>query len=122
MMTVLTLTLAVLLGVVGGAVAHAVMADHQASSPATALPALVADHDPAADHDRTAVPGAPCPERADDPRTLMAAPCCSGLMAPARAEATRAPAGLRVAWDRRNTHCPGTRLIAPEPPPPKPSA
>lgn len=113
LLTALTVTIALLLGVAIGAPAHAVLADHRASMPA--------DHHsaPAADHDQDQAPCDHCPGRAGGQGMPMAAPCCPGLTAPARVQVARMTAVQRIAWHPADVHSPGSRLIAPEPPPPK---
>jgi hypothetical protein len=112
LLTVLLVTIALLLGAVGGASAHAVLADHHSTMPV--------DHSaPAADHDQGQAPCNHCPGRAGGQGMPMAAPCCPGLTAPARVQVVRLTAVRRVAWHPVDVHSPGSRLIAPEPPPPK---
>jgi hypothetical protein len=111
LLTALTLTVVLLLGVANGALAHAVLADHHASVPA--------DQPAAADTDPHTAPCDHCPGHAGDHALSVAAPCCPGFAAPVRSLAFRLTAVQRVAWYPAATHRPASRLIAPEPPPPK---
>ena len=112
LLTVLLVTIALLLGAVGGASAHAVLADHRSSMPD-------GHSAPATNHDQDQAPYNHCPGRAGGQGMPMAAPCCPGLTAPARVQVIRLTAVQRVAWHPADVHSPGTRRIAPEPPPPK---
>lgn len=109
LLTVLTLTIVLLIGVANGALAHAVLADHHTSVPAD-LSASDAPHTAPCDH---------CPGQAGDHTLSMAASCCPGLAAPMRSPVLRLTAERRVAWHPAALHRPDSRLITPEPPPPK---
>lgn len=111
LLTALTLTLALLIGVAGGAVAHAVMADHHDATPVST--------DQGAAVNESQRPCGDCPDRAEPRGMPMATPCCPGLALPMRSEVLHTRSVDCVVWHPSRAHAPAARLIAPEPPPPK---
>lgn len=111
LLTALTLTIVLLLGVANGALAHALLTDHHAS--------VLADLPAAADKDQHKAPCDHCPGHTDDYALSMAAPCCPGFAGPMRFPVHGLTAVQRAAWYSAAAHRPDSHLIAPELPPPK---
>lgn len=110
-LTALALSLTLLISIAGSEVTHAVMADHQGSVPVSAhtLP----------DADSSQSPYGQCPASTGPRGMPMTASCCPGLAVPMRSDVLCKTSVVYVAWHSGEIHDPATRLIGPEPPPPK---